>query len=896
MKLPPLVHGVLTLLLLSTSASFASVFTIDKDTTYQTMRGWGWVNSLPDYLTDEYREELIHEIVEQYGLTRMRFEIPAGSKTESRRWEWSNDDTDPMSISWRNLNLAEFDERMLLVVLPFVRAVRARGEPFHTYVSPSFYNGGSSGPPQAWLLNHPGEYAEFALSMLLRLKYLYDIEADYHCILNEASYNNVFTLDVVRKMIDELGPRMEAAGLSTKIQFPESLNADIAYNNFIVPTADDDELWSWVGCVSYHRYGGMNRLGDLAAYAESRGVPTAFTEHSHLTLDRMFLDLKVGNVSYWEVYAIGSEISVAQPNYNFLERTGTYYWRFRQVMYHVRPGAVRIEATSDGNGDLLAWLQNGQTLLNIRDFTGDAEIEGLTPGTYALSSARLTAPYIEEGLHTVGSDGKLSLPGLQQARFYTLYPHPGGNLAPNFTDFRPSVGFLVAPESSVTLSAAAQDPELDPLTFAWSIISTPAGADVVLDSPDTASTQATGLTEPGMYTFEVTVTDGTNVTTRRVRTEVFASNIEPTVFTIQNRIPVRVTVADGETQLRAAVFNPEGDPITYQWSIAAQPPGGDAQFSEPTSDRTQATNLTVPGDYVFRMTVSDGNTNSFTEHTVTVYANNVDPVITSAVATPSSISLPESTTTLSGSHSDAEGNPVTTWWRYVAGPDGARPTIVDQAATTTEVKGLVVPGTYTFEYIVADEFGADTQGGVSVNVSAGNDPALLYVNAPNGGERFSAGQTVRIRWASNNLADNVRIEFHDGESWSTIFADTENDGSELWTVPSRHLDGCQLRISSVTTPDIADVSDEPFRVVGEEALRILGLDGSDSQGPRLRWATRPGGFGYAIEHTETLKPGDWTPLDMGSATAPSPIEMELRDPDTSGIKQRFYRVRERAIQ
>ena len=54
------------------------------------------------------------------------------------------------------------------MVIPFKRAVEANGEPFNIYVSPSFFNGGSSGAAPSWLLNNPGEYADYSDASLQR--------------------------------------------------------------------------------------------------------------------------------------------------------------------------------------------------------------------------------------------------------------------------------------------------------------------------------------------------------------------------------------------------------------------------------------------------------------------------------------------------------------------------------------------------------------------------------------------------------------------------------------------------------------------------------------------------------------------------------------------------------
>jgi len=885
---------------LSVTESLAQVnLAIDTGTTYQTIRGWGCVNSIPNYLTPEFRQELIREVVNEYGLNRLRVEIPAGNFTNRRRWEWLNDNADPQSTDWSSLNLGALDDNLQSFVLPFVDLVRANGEPFDMYLSFSFYNNGSSGAPPAWLLNNPGEYAEFSLSLLQRLKYFYGINPNYQCILNEAGYNNVFSLSVVREMIKALCPKLEAAGLDTKLQFPESVNVDTAYNSFILPTATDDELWSWVGAVSYHRYGGLTQLPNLAAFAQSKGLPTAFTEHDSLTIDRMYEDLTVGRVSYWEVYGLGSEILLDNQHFNYMER-GNYYWRFRQIMRYVRPGAVRVRVTTDDTkttAKQLAWLHNGKTTLNFWSFTEPTiNISGLTPGTYGLCSARLTAAYVERGVKTVGPDGNLSLTGLDGSAVYTLYPRQAGNLPPVFTNFKPSVSHLVLPASSFTLSAAAQDPDLNTLTYQWTVTMSPPGASVILATPNAASCAASGLTVAGDYAFSVTVSDGTTQTQREVRMRVYASNPPPSFAELHNRIPVQLVLpGQTATTLHSSMFNVDNDVLTYQWSVQSQPAGANAQLATPTTDQTTVSAMTVAGDYVFRLTVSDGTNVVSQDLTVPVYPVNATPTV-SASASPTSLTLPVSSTQLTSTSADEDGDVLTHWWKVTSAPAGSSPKLATPTQANTAVTGMILPGTYSFQHVVTDQFSFATSSTVSVTVAAGASPELFSLTAPNGGETYEPGQTVRIRWSSANFSGNVKLEFFNGSTWSVISASTANDGIEPWTVPSVQYSGCKVRVSDANDGSPSDESDAVFRIVGPDLLKIIKIEGNFATGPTLEWSSLPGGYSYQIYYSDTLAVGDWHPVGSPQVAQTGQFRLVYTDAAATGVLKRFYKVVETPLE
>jgi len=64
--------------------------------------------------------------------------------------------------------------------------------------------------------------------------------------------------------------------------------------------------------------------------------------------------------------------------------------------------------------------------------------------------------------------------------------------------------------STFSLNGGATDPEGDPLTFTWSIVSQPSGAAAAIASPNATTTEVNGTLPPGDYVFELMVSDGKN--------------------------------------------------------------------------------------------------------------------------------------------------------------------------------------------------------------------------------------------------------------------------------------------------------------------------------------------------------------------------------------------------
>lgn len=89
----------------------------------------------------------------------------------------------------------------------------------------------------------------------------------------------------------------------------------------------------------------------------------------------------------------------------------------------------------------------------------------------------------------------------------------------------------------------------------------------------------------------------------------------------------------------------------------------------------------------------------------------------------------------------------------------------------------------------------------------------IHVSSPNGGEKLVAGSTYDITWDSDDIVEDVFIEYStdNGQSWTPI--DTvPNTGTYQWLVPEVNSNQCLVRISDVSNPAASDVSDTNFTV------------------------------------------------------------------------------------
>ena len=91
-------------------------------------------------------------------------------------------------------------------------------------------------------------------------------------------------------------------------------------------------------------------------------------------------------------------------------------------------------------------------------------------------------------------------------------------------------------------------------------------------------------------------------------------------------------------------------------------------------------------------------------------------------------------------------------------------------------------------------------------------PTTITVDSPNGGEQWDRQVAHAVTW-TDNLGGEVNIAlYHDGVYSATLASNTPSDGEYLW-LPDAALPsgpGYAIRVTSVISPNVYDVSDAPF--------------------------------------------------------------------------------------
>jgi hypothetical protein len=727
---------LLVVLLVCAGCGRSANVTIQPSRTFQTIAGWGHGGGvvegtsgastfLPQSVANPVNYQYLDYLVGDLGLTGTRTP-EVGPRIDGTAADQGDCDV----IDWSRFEGDTFSPSDAAYLVYYQNRILAKGFQPLLYSSPGYPTHASDQKP--WVLNDPCERAQQIWASAYYLKAKYGINIGYAVIYNEPGMPWTILADDIKA----LGPRLAAHGLTTLVQYPEAFSPQADWR-YVEDAAHDPGMWRYVGRISYHNYGIADPyLARLRDFAAVRSLSTAETEMENPTFDDLYRDLTVAGVSYWEVAFSGNRTLAPGSGMTTFTPSGTYF-RLRQLMHYVRPGAIRIGTTS-GNSSVraLAFAKNGSittVVENTGSFAQKVSLNGLPPGRYGLSQARSGASSFQElGLRTVGSGGTLTLAGVAgHSTVTTLYPYSGQNHPPTIEVWGANPGYLVLPAGTMKLSVTANDPELDPLTYRWSVTNQPAGANAHLTSPNAAATVVTGLTAPGTYVFNVDVRDGINTSSKQVYFVVYGATPAPVLGQTGFRIEApyglvfsgagvtthaRMELPLTSAILQAGIADLADSDFTGRgkWSLVSQPPGAKAVVGSTTylyvSLRAPVTNMTMTGDYVFQIDVTNPGHPDLTARIVcTVNPATAAPVISSIMASPPRLTSQPGRAKLSAITNSSAHHLLRHWWAVKSAPAGAELVFNHQGLPNATVSNLTLPGTYVFTLRVFDDLHMSTR-------------------------------------------------------------------------------------------------------------------------------------------------------------------------------------------
>jgi hypothetical protein len=568
--------------------------TINPGVTHQTWRGLSsnipgaqfGVTGCPK-LTTAQMDTLLNELVNDMGMTAGRYEWYREQNLEMA----ANDNLDPS-----NINLSGFqpaftapinqgsgcsttaDNILKESVVPFRNKVAAAGQPVEVVLSFVNYHTAFTQMP-LWWQNGTGssgtgaqEAAEAFHAVLLLLKQNYGFYPEF-VTWNEPQSSGFWSPDAspggaanwLGGWAAALHDRLAAAGIPTKIELPE--NADgastVLHLNAIglVPNALADLgriTWHCYSCPSTTDFTGIlaiaNSLGKETGMTET-GAPTSYLGGQDM-LDSLYRNATLGNVSVWHELAssdlcsnTGCDASTEpfgnwimwEPNLSTYYKN-PHYWVIRQFGHYVKPGYVRVDATSTNpNFESTAWKRPDGTLVVVVH-------------VYQVSGQTVTVN---------------GLPASRQYNVFKLDPTMCSNNAPATNRCTPTA-------TTMTTSASGSLSLAMPTNAVWTLAdATGSGSGTSGDFSLTATPGSMSVTAGGMasYTLNVTPTGGFNqaVSLNCSGAPPFATcNIQPGSVTLNgssaSSANVTVTTAAGAGIVPGAPrFLPQG------WSGRALP-------------------------------------------------------------------------------------------------------------------------------------------------------------------------------------------------------------------------------------------------------------------------------------------------------------------------------------
>jgi glucuronoarabinoxylan endo-1,4-beta-xylanase len=216
------------------------------------------------------------------------------------------------------------------------------------------------------------------MAMLQRLR-LDGVQVPYYSPLNEPQIAGDFPATWMHDVVVQLGQRMRAAGLTTKLVIPDDENPADAYTR-AVAVLQDPNARQYVGALAYHIYKWSTAdIVRMRKLARQYKLPLWMTEYSspgyqdwQSAFDwavRMHTLLTVGGVDavdyLWGFFGswvrTDTMLAINFENGVFRSYTPTpIYWITGQYSRFVRPGYVRVGATSSSDGVLVSAYTGGK--------------------------------------------------------------------------------------------------------------------------------------------------------------------------------------------------------------------------------------------------------------------------------------------------------------------------------------------------------------------------------------------------------------------------------------------------------------------------------------------------------------------------------------------------------
>lgn len=414
-----------------------SLITIDSAATYQTFEGWEasveiWhrPNSYDEIgdnygVPPEYNNAKLDKLVNDMGLTALRFEFLIHMSGGREGMEPVNDNEDPFDLDESKIMWNYLDPYIREFVIPFKQQVESTGKKFYLVTSATAWS--------AWQWSDPEEYAEIYMAGLDRMRDKFNLVPNAIILYNEPG--NVYS-----------GPETQQDVINALIAVEKRLKADSSYDNVTIrwpsvsyikqtlPWVDalkqaaGESLLSRVKQYDFHGYGSgnfpissMNAIRDRATEDNVNAVMGEwwFRDPNHsaswtymMNADDIITNLTEANVTLYQGSGDNGIVNIGYWGNFHPVAIGPKYYIFRQFYRFIEPGDVRIKASSsDSEIKVVGFVKpDGREVIVARNSGGakDITIANLKSGTYGIKYTSTSEVDIDLPDQTINSGDSLS--------------------------------------------------------------------------------------------------------------------------------------------------------------------------------------------------------------------------------------------------------------------------------------------------------------------------------------------------------------------------------------------------------------------------------------------------------------------------------------------------------
>jgi O-glycosyl hydrolase len=418
---------------------YSATVGVNAGTTFQTIDGFG--AAMMTWTTpNEYKNASFYDLIaNDLGASIARTAIwPT--------FETANDNSDPNSFNWSAYNSAGIGQAMT-----FMKRLEDRGvknlmatvwtPPAWLKTNQSHFYGGTVRPDLR------DEFAEYLSAVVIAAKRDFGVDLSHISIQNEPFFpqsfeSGVYTDVQMREMIRTVARRFANEGISTQLAIPEEMAKGDRYPWYANAILNDPETKNFPGVFATHSGTNPNWPGVASALAgsghnlwstESHGHEQTITGALAMAQD-IWNTMTQGNASAYLYWQWSENASDGQHSLMIDGQPGIKYYVAKHFYRYVRPGAVRIGATSsDDRLRSISFRQpdNGavtHVLFNANSSEANVTLNlsgnGL-PTTYKVYRTSGTENHVQLSNITVsGNQVKITLPANS---IVTLYSGPDLN-------------------------------------------------------------------------------------------------------------------------------------------------------------------------------------------------------------------------------------------------------------------------------------------------------------------------------------------------------------------------------------------------------------------------------------------------------------------------------------